>query len=198
MQKLLQSLLFGTALALTVTTVQAADRNRDIGVNVGGIDLGVDIDLGGKKGLDADVDVGLGGKKGLDADVDATIGSKNGVDADVDVTLGGKKGLDADADLSLGGDDGIDAGVTAGIGDDVNVDVGLGVDDTVATDPDPGVEPGKDPGGSTLTAVQRRAFDRMSARERSAMLKRCGTVDAGGYDPALVKLCTLLRLSASR
>jgi hypothetical protein len=168
----------------TAVGVHAADRNRDLGVSVGDVDISVG--LGGRKGLNADIDASIGGKKGLNADVDATIGGKNTVDADIDISLGGTKGLDAD--------------VNAGIGDDVNVDVAIGVDDANAVTPptvDPGVDPGIDPGGS-LTSAQRQVFNGLSSGERKALLTRCNSVGAGGYDPALVQLCKLLQMSAAR
>lgn len=185
MNKLFQSLLLGSAIALaSLGGAHAADRNRNDSV------LGVD------------VDVGLGGKKGLKADVDATIGGKTGVDADVDVSLGGKKGVNADVNATIGGDDGVDADVTAGIGKDVNVDIdlGTGIDESnaVAANP-PAVDPGKDPDdGTKLTTAQRQAFNSLSDSEKAALVKRCGSVSSSGYDPALVQLCKLLRMSASR
>lgn len=198
MHKLFQSLLLGGALALMAVIGHAADRNRDVSVSVGGVD--VSVGLGGRKGLKANVDASLGGKKGLNADVDATISGKNNLNAGVDVSLGGKKGLDADVDVSLGGKKGLNAGLKAGIGDGVSVDIDLGVDDANAVTPpgvDPGTDPGTDPGGS-LTTAQRQAFNGLSGGERKALLKRCNSVGAGGYDPALVQLCKLLRMSASR
>lgn len=196
MQKLFQSLLLGSALALTTMGAHAADRNRDVSVSVG----------------DADVSVGLGSRNGLKADVDASLGGRNATNANVDVSTGGRKGLDAsatigandaanaDVDISLGRNTGLNAGVKAGIGDDVNVDIGLGVDNAnpvTTTGVDPGTDPVTDPGGS-LTSAQRQAFNAMSSSERKALLKRCNSVGSGGYDPALVQLCKLLRMSASR
>jgi hypothetical protein len=192
---LFHSVLLGSALALASTAAYAADRSHDIGVSVGNVD--VDVGLGDGKGLDADVDASIGGKDGVNANADVSLGDKNGVDADVDVSLGNENGVDADVDLSLGGDDGVDADVTAGIGNDVDVDLGVGVDnpEEIAR---PGVNPGAEPEINRLTLAQRKMVNAMSQGDRKAMMKRCGSVSSGGYDPALIQLCKLLRVSASR
>ena len=140
--------------------------------------LGVNVSIGGKKGVKANVS--LGGRKGINAGVDASIGGRKGVRADVDVAVGGKKGVDADARISLGG-----------------MNANIDTRDDVAVHP-PGADRGKDPDGGALTTAQRQAFNSMSAREKTALLKRCGSIGRGGYDPALVRLCQLLRMSASR
>jgi hypothetical protein len=38
----------------------------------------------------------------------------------------------------------------------------------------------------------------MSAAERRQLLTRCAQISGGGYDPALVQLCRMLKMSASR
>lgn len=199
MQKLLHSLLLGSALTLAAAVGHAGDRSgRDIGSGLGGVD--VNVGLGGKRGLDTNVDVSLGGKKGVDADVDVSLGGNKGIDADVDATIGGRNGVDADVDLSVGGKDGLDAGARVGIDDSVDVNIGLGVDNSnaaVKPDIDPNA-PDDDTDRGGLTAEQREAFSRMSRSERQAVLKRCGSIDASSHDAALADLCKLLRLSASR
>ena len=199
MHKLFQSLLLGSAIALTSMAGYAADKNKsDVSVSVAGVN--VDVGLGGRNGVKAGVDANVGGKNAVDAKADVSLGGKKGLDADVDATIGGKDAINADVDVSLGGRKGLNAGVNANVGDDVNVDIGLGVDDTnpvTTTGVDPGTDPGKNP-GRTLTSAQRQAFNSLSSSDRKALLKRCNSVGSGAYDPALVQLCKLLRMSASR
>jgi len=209
MNKLFQTLLLSSAIAMCGLPAFSADRDRGLSVSIGDIDANVGLDVGGRRGLDADVDVSVGDRNGLDADADVSLGGKNGVDADVDVSLGDRNGLDAnvdatigngvdaDVDLSLGGGDGLDADVGATIGNGVDADVDLSLG---GTDPDTntGVDPGDKPDRPRLTGAQRQAFNSMSTADKAALLKRCGSVSSGGYDPALVELCKLLRMSAAR
>jgi hypothetical protein len=208
MNKLFQSILLGSAIAMCGFPALTADRDRGVSVSLGGIDANVGLDAGGRRGLDADVDVSIGGRNGLDADADVSVGGRKGVNADVDVSLGNRNGLDADVDVSLGGRKGLDADVGATIGNGVGADVDLSLGDNNANvdvdlgGTDPGTTPGIDPDDKSdrprLTTAQRQAFNRLSAADKAVLLKRCGSVSAGGYDPALVELCKLLRMSAAR
>lgn len=214
MNKLFQTLLLGSAIALGTLPAFSADRDHGVSVSLGGIDANVGVDVGGRKGLDADVDVSVGDRNGLDADADVSLGGNKGVDADVDVSLGNSEGLDAgvnaaigngvDADVDVSVDDGLDADLGATIGNGGDADVGLPVGDADAnlggTKPASNANLYLDDKSDRprLTSAQRQAFNSMSATDKAALLKRCGSVSAGGYDPALVELCKLLRMSAAR
>ncbi len=75
----------------------------------------------------------------------------------------------------------------------IDIDVGLGRNLDVGNGSGSG---GSGAGG--LTAPQRKALRDMSASDRQRLLKRCGSINSAAYDPSLVELCRLLRLSASR
>lgn len=195
MRKIVQVLLVGSCLLGTGSIVQAGD----LGVSIGGKrGFNADVSLSAKDGLGADVSASIGGRKGINADVDADIG--DGVDADIDASIGGRKGVNANVDASIGDGDGIDADVNATIGGNHNPAVGLGDDDDAAaanqaTDPSTDAA---DPGNGALTSRQRQAFNSMPASERKALITRCGSVNSGNSDAALVSLCKLLRMSAAR
>ena len=201
MQKLFQSLLLGSAIIVTSMAAHAADKSRNSDVSISAPGVNVDVGLGGNKGLKADADASIGGSKGVNANVDASIGGNKGLEADVDATIGDRNGVQADVDLSLGGNNGLDTDVSAVLGDDMNVEIGLGTDNgkQPATTSNGVNNNGTDTtDGRVLTAAQRQALNAMSSSERKALLKRCNSVGSGGYDPALVQLCKLLRMSASR
>jgi len=194
MNKLFQSILLGSAIAMCGFPALTADRDRGVSVSLGGIDANVGLDAGGRRGLDADVDVSIGGRNGLDADADVSVGGRKAVNADVDVSLGNRNGLDADVGATIG--NGVGADVDLSLGDNnASVDVDLGGTDPGTT---PGIDPDDKSDRPRLTTAQRQAFNRMSAADKAVLLKRCGSVSAGGYDPALVELCKLLRMSAGR
>lgn len=200
MRKSVYVLMMTSCVLMSVgtSTVSAKDKHQSNGINVD-----ADVSLGAKKGLDVDASASIGGRKGINSDVDANLGGRKGLNANVDARIGGRKGLDADVDVSLGGNKGLNADVDTSIGGtngaSIGVDVGLGIDDgTQSTRPDvTDRDPGADPAGS-LTSSQRQAFNDMSPSEQKALMRRCGTIGGGGYDPALVNLCKLLRMSASR
>jgi hypothetical protein len=197
MHRTTQALLWASCFILGVGVHDAAhSRDRSVGVSIGGTNgINAGVSVGTKNGVDADVSASVGGRKGVNADVGANVGK--GVDADVDASLGDRKSTDVGADVSVGDDQGVDA--------KVNVDLS-GTDTKVGTPtvlhPDiPDVtdkSPNNNPDGTSLTAEQRQAFDNMSDSQKKAMLKRCQSIGSGGYDPALVNLCKLLRMSASR
>jgi hypothetical protein len=197
MRKSVQVLMLTSCVLMSFSSTAAFAKDKHTGIDVdASVTLGAkkglvdaSASIGGRKGIKADVDANLGGRKGLNANVDARVGGRKGVDANVDVSLGGNKGLNTDVDASIGGKKGIN----------VDVDIGLGTDDgKPSTRPDVTVgDPKDDPAGG-LTSSQRQAFNDMSASERNALIKRCGSISSGGYDPALVNLCRLLRMSASR
>ncbi|MFN7089035.1 MAG: hypothetical protein ACK4P4_00530 [Allorhizobium sp.] len=147
------------------------------------------LSIGGSKGISVDVNTsdGLG--------VDASVGGSRGVNASANVN--GSRGLSADVDAGVGGEGGLNASVGARIGGSsgtgIDIDVGLGRDPNVGNGPASG-----GPGSGGLTAPQRQALRDMSASERQRLLKRCGSINSAAYDPSLVELCRLLRLSASR
>ncbi|MFN3501918.1 MAG: hypothetical protein ACK4ZJ_06640, partial [Allorhizobium sp.] len=123
------------------------------------------------------------------------VGGSRGVNASANVN--GSRGLSADVDAGVSGEGGLNASVGARIGGSsgtgIDIDVGLGRDPNVGNGPASG-----GPGSGGLTAPQRQALRDMSASERQRLLKRCGSINSAAYDPSLVELCRLLRLSASR
>jgi hypothetical protein len=191
MRNTINVLLMASCVLLAAGEVSAKDKGIGVGVSIGG-DQGINagIGLGVKDGLNADVDVSVGNKKGIDANVDVDVGSRNGINGDVDVSIGGDEGVTADIDTSIGNDDGVEATVDVGLGrpEDDNIRPGSDV-----TDGDGNKKP-----GNVLTTAQRQALNAMSNGEKVALMKRCNSVSSGGYDPALVNLCKLLRMSASR
>lgn len=194
----------GMALWSSVVTISMALPASAGGLNIGGskgisVDvntsdgLGVDASVGGRNGVNANASVG--GSRGV-ADVDASVGGSRGVNASANVN--GNHGLSADVDTSVGGEGGLNASVGAQIGGSrtgLDIDVGLG------RNPNVGNGSGTGSGGSGsggLTAPQRQALRDMSASDRQRLLQRCGSINSAAYDPSLVELCRLLRLSASR
>ncbi len=169
------------------------------------------LSVGGENGISADV--GIGGSAGV-ADVDASVGGSDGLSADANI--GGGGGLDADAAVSLGGRNGVNAGLALGTGDGVDVgttaSVGGGSGSRAASAPDlfglrstgigaaalGGAGAAGAPGAGALTGPQRQAFEAMSETERRNLLNRCADIASGGGDAALVSLCRMLRMSASR
>jgi len=198
MRKTLGTVLLSSAVTISMCLPASAG-----GLNIGGSNgisvdvntsdgLGVDASVGGRNGVNANANVG--GSRSV-ADVDASIGGSRGVNASANVN--GSRGLSADVDASVGGEGGLNASVGARVGSSsgtgIDVDVGLGRN--------PNVGNGSGTGGSGsggLTAPQRQALRDMSASERQRLLKRCGSINSAAYDPSLVELCRLLRLSASR
>jgi hypothetical protein len=194
--------LLSSVVALSAPLPLAADGiniggSRGISVDVNTSDgLGVDASVGGRGGVNANANVG--GSRGI-ADVDASVGGSRGVNASANVN--GGRGLSADVDASVGGEGGLNASVGAqiggsGSGTGIDVDVGLGRTPDAGNSSGGSGPDGSGPGG--LTAPQRQALRDMSPAERQRLLTRCGSITASGYDPALVELCRLLRLSASR
>ena len=178
MRRIVQILLVSSCVMGTGSIVQAAD-------------IGVSID--GKRGIDADVGVSLGGGKGINADVDAAVGGNDGVNANVDASIGGGDGVKADVNASVGSQPGVDADLSLGLkADDVSGDAN---DDDSAMSNN-GISPASPDG--VLTSGQRQALNGMSESERKSLIRRCGSISAASYDPALVNLCKLLRMSASR
>ena len=200
MRKSVQAVMLAACVSLSFSATTGFAKDRS---NKNGVDAGVSVSLGGKKALDVDVNASIGGRKGINANVDANVGGRKGLNANVDARVGNRKGINANVDVSLGGRKGLNADVDASIGGkkgvNVGVDVGLGIDDEKPnTRPDvTDSDPKDDPIGG-LTSTQRQAFNDMSASERKALIKRCNSVSFGGYDPALVNLCKLLWMSASR
>jgi hypothetical protein len=199
MRKTVQALLLASCFLMSFSTSAAfaKDKGKNNGVNVDAsvslgskkvLDVDADASIGGRKGINANVNANLGSRKGLKANVDARVGSRKNIKADVDVSLGGDQGLNADVDGSIGGKKGVNAGVNVGLG----VDDGTPITRPDVTDNNPKTNPG------SLSSAQRQAFNAMSPSERNALIKRCNSVGSGGYDPALVNLCKLLRMSASR
>lgn len=192
----------GMALLSGIVTFSMALPAAAGGLNIGGSNgtsvdvntsdgLGVDASVGGRNGVNANANVG--GSRGV-ADVDASVGGSRGVNASANVN--GSRGLSADVDASVGGERGLNASVGAQIGGSrtgIDIDVGLGRNLDVGNGSGSG---GSGAGG--LTAPQRKALRDMSASDRQRLLKRCGSINSAAYDPSLVELCRLLRLSASR
>jgi hypothetical protein len=187
--------LLSGAVAFSMPLSAAAEGisiggSRGISVDVDTSDgVGVDASVGGRNGVNANANVG--GSRGV-ADVDASVGGSRGINASANVNAG--RGLSADVDAGVGGEGGLNASVDADIGGSgtgVNVDLGLGR----PTEPDGAAS---NPGSGGLTAPQRQALRDMSSTDRQRLIKRCGGISSSGYDAALVELCRLLRLSASR
>lgn len=175
------------------------------GLNIGGTNgvsvdittsdgLGVDASVGGRSSIGANANVG--GSRGI-ADVDASVGGSRGVNASANVN--GSRGLSADIDAKVGGGGGLNASVGAQVG---GTRTGLDIDLGVGRNPNAGNGSGTSGSGGSgsggLTAPQRQALQDMSSAERQRLLKRCGSINSASYDPSLVELCRLLRLSASR
>ena len=139
------------------------------------------INIGGSKGVSVDISTsdGLG--------VDASVGGRSGVNASANV--GGSGGL-ADVDASVGGSRGVSASANVNGGRGLSVDVDAQIGGSGST--------GTGTGSGNLTGPQRQALRDMSPAERQRLLTRCGSITSSGYDPALVELCRLLRLSAAR
>ncbi len=168
--------------------------------------IGADVSVGGGDGVNADV--GIGGSSGV-ADVDVSAGGGDGANASANV--GGGGGLDADAAVSLGGRNGVNAGATLGTGSgvDAGTTASIGGGRGVAAEPGlfglrstgigaAAVDGTGVPGAGGLTAPQREAFQAMSEAEQRTLLNRCADIASGGGDAALVSLCRMLRMSASR
>ncbi len=199
MYKTLGMALLSGALAISVCLPAAAEGisiggSRGISVDVDTSDgVGVGASVGGRSGVNAKASVG--GSRGV-ADVDASVGGGRGVNASANV--GGRGGLSADVDASVGGEGGLNASVGAKLGGSrTGIDIDAGIGRQPGGDGGDGSgSDGSGPGG--LTAPQRQALRDMSPGERQRLLKRCSSVTSSAYDPALVELCRLLRLSASR
>ena len=145
------------------------------------------LSIGGQNGVNADVSTsnGLG--------VGASVGGSSGVNANA--TVGGSSSA-ANANASVGGSNGVNANATVGGTNGLaNVDVTVG-GTAPGTTPGAGGGTGTDAGG--LTPAQQEAFNNISDSERRDLLRRCDSVNAGSYDPQLVSLCRLLKLSAMR
>ncbi|MGB3811789.1 MAG: hypothetical protein WA950_01065 [Shinella sp.] len=176
--------LVAAILAVPVQSVAQEHRgglNVGVGVSLGSVKAGVNATVGGSKGLaDAKVGASVGGAKGINAKASANVGGSRGlVDAGVTASVGGSGGL------------GAKVGATVGGGGLLNANVGLGLGST-------GVRPGTS-GGGVMTSTERRTlrqFSQLSRNERMQLLKRCGGIDNGGYDAALVKLCRLLEMAS--
>jgi hypothetical protein len=199
MRKSVQVLMLASCVVMSFNApaVFARDKTKSA------IDVDADVTLGGKKSLGADVSASIDGRKGVNGHVGANLGGLKGLNAEVDANVGGHEDIDAKVDVSLGGNQGVDANIDATIGGNnsvnVGVDVGTSIDDgTLNTRPDMTDREPKPDDQDGLTSSQRQAFNDMSASERKALIKRCNSVGTDGYDPALVNLCRLLRLSASR
>lgn len=200
MRKSVQAVMLAACVSLSFSATTGFAKDRS---NKNGVDAGVSVSLGGKKGLDVDVDASIGGRKGINANVDANVGGRKGLNANVDARVGNRRGINANVDVSIGGRKGLNADVDASIGGkkglNVGVDVGLGIDDGKPnTRPDVTDRGLNDEPSGALTSAQRQAFNEMSSGERNTLIKRCNSVSSGGYDAALVNLCKLLRMSASR
>ncbi len=198
MYKTLGMALLSGALAISVSLPAAAEGisiggSRGISVDVDTSDgVGVGASVGGRSGVNAKASVG--GSRGV-ADVDASVGGGRGVNASANVS--GRGGLSADVDASVGGEGGLNASVGAELGGSrTGIDIDAGIGRQPGRDGDGSGSDGSGPGG--LTAPQRQALRDMSPGERQRLLKRCSSVTSSAYDPALVELCRLLRLSASR
>jgi hypothetical protein len=185
-----QALLWASCLIVGIGVGDAANAKNKGGVSasIGGKSLAsAHANLGGVKGLRGHVS--LGGKKGV-ANVRAKLGNTLGVKTSVAT----RKSL-ANVSVSVGKPVSLNVGVTIG-GDDPKPNT------SHVTNPGNSGVTGRDPAGAadggSLTNSQRQAFQSMSSAERKTILKRCLSVGAGGYDPALAALCRLLRMSASR
>jgi hypothetical protein len=124
---------------------------------------------------------------GIDAGATASIGGARGVNAGLGARVGGTSGTGAGIQVGIGGElvgGGAGAGSGGGIGTGGGIGAGAGGTGTI--------------GGGALTGRQRTAFDNMSPTEQRRLITRCADISGGGYDPALVQLCRMLRMSASR
>lgn len=177
----------------------SADVNTSDGigadVSVGGADgVNAGVGIGGSSGV-ADVDVSAGGSDGANAK--ANVGGGGGLDADADVSLGGRNGVNAGATLGTGA--GIDAGTTASIGGGRGAASEAGLLGLGSTGIGAAAVGGTGaPGAGGLTGPQLQAFQAMSDGEQRNLLNRCADIASGGGDAALVSLCRMLRMSASR
>lgn len=195
----------GMALLASVVACATSLPAAAGGLNIGGSNgisvdistsdgLGVDASIGGRSSISANANVG--GSRGI-ADVDASLGGSRGVNASANVN--GSRGLSADIDAKVGGGAGLNASVGAQIGSSrtwLDIDVGVGRNPNSQNGSGNSGSGGSGSGG--LTAPQRQALQDMSSGERQRLLKRCSSINAASYDPSLVELCRLLRLSASR
>lgn len=158
----------GIALLSSVVALWAPLPALSGGINIGGSKR-VSVDVSTSDGLG--VDASVGGRSDLNAS--ANVGGSGGL-ANVDASVGGSRGVSASAD------------VNGGRGLSVDVDAQIGGSGSTGT------------GSGILTGPQRQALRDMSPPERQRLLIRCGSITSSGYDPALVDLCRLLRLSAAR
>lgn len=195
----------GIALTTSVLVLSAALPVAADGINIGGsrgisVDVdtsdgvGVDASVGGRSGVNANA--ALGGSRGI-ADVDASVGGARGINAAANVNA--SRGLSADVDAEVGGEGGLNASVGARIGgSDTSIDVDVGVGRTPEAGNGSGGTGAGGSGAGGLTGPQRQAIRDMAPADRRRLLTRCGSITSSAYDPALVELCRLLRLSASR
>jgi hypothetical protein len=211
MQKFMTVLLVSAAFATPLPFQAFA---QDIGVSVGGISAGVDVNTsnglgvgadvsaGGSNGVNASADANVGGGSVAGADVNASVGGSNGVNAGANANVGGGNGIDAGATASIGGSGGVNANVGVGagggrgVGVDANIGIGGGTTGTNPGTPGTGTNPSNLPG--SLTPGQMQTLRNMSQDERRQLMVRCATINAASYDAALVNLCRLLRQTAAR
>ncbi|WEX09053.1 hypothetical protein [Chelativorans sp. AA-79] len=165
------SMVAGSVLAVVLATPAAAldlDVGGIAGASVGGngrggLDIGLEVSLGGKAGIQADSKTSVGGGSLfggggvlsggslVDSNTSASIGSNNGVKASNSTTVGGKNSvLDSSTRASVGSiNAGVDASVSTRAIPDANVDLSHGgarpTTPRNAGNPSKPNEPGKKP-----------------------------------------------------